>query len=252
MLSLCACQTGRYTDALSEAELAVALIRQHGFGFEVIAHLRLAACWRHMGQWTRVQQILGLPLVQESVLVAPLVNTAMLQHHLASALGRSTGTFLQEALIRLPPGERPDLRLPLRVEYACTQEAEAALQQLDEVRREAQALQHEGTVLATLVRAAGIAAELDPTAAAQHARAALALSARRQSTMLLPAELWLHCARALHAAGDTDQAAQLLVTGRDWLQRTAREQVPEPFRDSFFNRNPVNAALLALASRLAN
>jgi DNA-binding SARP family transcriptional activator len=252
MLCLCSCQTGHYADALSQVELAISLLHQQARSVEVIAHQRMAVCWRHLGQWARVQQILESPLVRDSTMVAPLINAATLQHHLAVALGRPTGSLLQDALGHLKPGERPDLRLPLLVEHACTLDAPAALLQLDAVRREAQALQHEGTVLAALVRAAGIAAEFDPRAAAQHARAALALSQRRQSTMLLPAELWLHCARALHAAGDTAQAQQLLATGREWLRRTARDHVPEPFRDSFLQRNPVNRELLALANRLAD
>ncbi len=252
MLCLCSCQAGHYAEALSQVELALSLLHQQARSVEVIAHLRLAVCWRHLGQWARVQQIVESPLVRDSTMVAPLVNAATLQHHLAAALGRPTGSLLQDALEHLKPGERPDLRLPLLVEHACTLDAPAALRQLDAVRREAQALQHEGTVLAALVRAAGIAAELDPGTAGQHAHAALALSQRRQSTMLLPAELWLHCARALHAAGDTAQAQRLLATGRAWLRRTARDHVPEPFRDSFLQRNPVNRDLLALANRLAD
>lgn len=252
MLCLCDCQTGHYAEALSQVELAISLLHQQSRSVEVIAHQRLAVCWRHLGQWARVQQVLESPLVRDSVMVAPLINTATLQHHLAAALGRPTGSVLQDALEHLKPGERPDLRLPLLVEHACTLDAPAALRQLDAVRHEAQALQHEGTVLATLVRAAGIAAEFDPKTAAQHARAALALSQRRQSTMLLPGELWLHCARALQAAGDTAQAQRLLTTGREWLRRTARDHVPAPFRDSFLQRNPVNRELLALANRLAN
>ena len=34
------------------------------------------------------------------------------------------------------------------------------------------------------------------------------------------------------------------------LRRVADEQVPEPFRDSFLHRNPVNRELLALAQRV--
>ena len=68
---------------------------------------------------------------------------------------------------------------------------------------------------------------------------------------MLPAELWLHCGRALAAAGDAAHAGEVLARGRAWLHATAREHVPEPFRDSFLHRNPVNRELLALAARLA-
>jgi hypothetical protein len=55
----------------------------------------------------------------------------------------------------------------------------------------------------------------------------------------------------MQAAGDSAQATQLLATGRDWLQRTASEFVPEAFRDSFLHRNPVNRELLVLAARVS-
>jgi len=34
-----------------------------------------------------------------------------------------------------------------------------------------------------------------------------------------------------------------------WVETTAREHVPDEFRDSFLNRNPVNRELLRAASR---
>ena len=83
----------------------------------------------------------------------------------------------------------------------------------------------------------------------RHAEAALDLAARCQSISLLPAELWLHAARAFQAAGDPRRAGELVALGRDWIRDTAREHVPEAFRDSFLNRNPVNRELLALAAR---
>ncbi|MES2101288.1 MAG: AAA family ATPase [Pseudomonadota bacterium] len=249
MLALCSCEAGRYTDAVAQAELAVALMEQHARSYAEVAYLRQATCWRHLGQWARVQRILESDLVREGTKVAPQVHAAVLQHHLDLAMGGSPGDTLARALDRLAAGDRPDLRLPLLIELAQTMPSEAALRQLDEVCRQAQALQHEGTVLAAHVRAAGIAAGVDPALAARHAHAALALAERRQSTTLLPAELWLHCGRALQAAGETSEARRLMATGRDWVQRTAREHVPAAFRDSFVNRNPVNRELLALASR---
>jgi hypothetical protein len=124
------------------------------------------------------------------------------------------------------------------------------LRQLDDVCVQAQAIQHEGSVLAAHVRAAGIAADVDPPRAALHAQAALSLAERRQSTLLLPAELWLHCGRALLAAGQTRHARSLLSEGCDWVERTACDHVPEAFRDGFVNRNIANRELLALAARV--
>jgi len=49
--------------------------------------------------------------------------------------------------------------------------------------------------------------------------------------------------------GQAPAAQQTLQTGVRWVNDTARTQVPEAFRASFLQRNPVNAALLALAAQ---
>ena len=103
-------------------------------------------------------------------------------------------------------------------------------------------------MLAANVCAAAI--EPDPNLARKAALAALELAAQgRQTVALLPAALWLHCARALRLAGGDHKADELLFKGREWLRATAAEHVPEPFRDSFLNRQPVHRELLAVASR---
>ena len=104
---------------------------------------------------------------------------------------------LETALAAFVDGERPDLRLPLLIELATDLEPAAALRQFDLVRAEAAQLGHEGSVLAATVRAAAGAARFDPARARREALAALALARVRQTTALLPAELWLHCAQAL-------------------------------------------------------
>ena len=51
------------------------------------------------------------------------------------------------------------------------------------------------------------------------------------------------------ARRDPDRAAACLARGVEWIQKNALPQVPEAYRDSFLNRNPVNRALLAAVSR---
>lgn len=72
----------------------------------------------------------------------------------------------------------------------------------------------------------------------------------RRWTLPLPGELWLHAGRALAAAGDA-RAREVIESGRRWVHETAATQVPEPYRDSFLHRNPVNDELLALAACLS-
>jgi hypothetical protein len=114
---------------------------------------------------------------------------------------------------------------------------------------QAQRIGHLGTVQAAHIRAAAVAAESDPARARHEAHAALALAARGVgNTVLLPGELWLHTGRALLAAGDP-MGLEVLAQGRDWVRRTAQDEVPEPFRNGFLHRNPANRELLALAAR---
>ena len=54
----------------------------------------------------------------------------------------------------------------------------------------------------------------------------------------------------LLAAGERQRASAVLGHALAWLRQIALPRVPEAFRDSFLQRNPVNRALLAAESRL--
>jgi hypothetical protein len=232
-------------------------MRQYQPGNVDHALLRLAGCWWHLGQWSRLKQLLAAVTLDERASAAVRVQHARLSDEVARAVatgpaaGAAARRVLRAELVAIGPVDRPDLRLPLQIELAADDQPEAALHQLDALRTEAERIGHLGTALAARIRAAGLAAGADPARARHEALAALALAGERQTTALLPAELWLHCGRALAAAGDIAQAGDVIARGRAWLQATATEQVPEPFRDSFLHRNPVNRELLALASRSA-
>ena len=249
------CHLGRYGDALAQAEQAVQSMRQYQPGHVDHALLRLATCWWHLGQWSRVTQLLAGVTLDAKASVSVRVQHARLSDEVARA-GSAGATaraaarqVLRTELAAIGTVDRPDLRLPLQMVLTDDDEPESALRQLDALRAEAERIGHLGAALALRIRAAGVAAEFDPRRARGEALAALALADERQTTALLPAELWLNCGRALAAAGDAAHAAEVLKRGHDWLHKTAAEQIPEPFRDSFLHRNPVNRELLALASR---
>jgi DNA-binding SARP family transcriptional activator len=251
LLVLVDCQDGRFGLALERAELALELMQKHAPARGAEVQLRAADVWAHLGQWARVQAILDLPAVREADRVAVHAATALLRHRLGKARGNAAGDVLTKALQAMPEDFRPDLRLPLLMEHAGTLAPALALAALDAVIGEAAAIQHQGTVLAAHLRAAGIAADVDPERALRHARSALTLVTHRGSTALYPAERWLHPARAMRAAGKVAEAQALLAAGRDWLLGTAAEHVPTAFRDSFLQRNPVNRELLQLSQRLS-
>lgn len=255
MRALSLCHLGRYGDALAQAEQAVQSMRQYQPGHVDHALLRLAACWWHLGQWSRVTQLLAGVTLDATTSVSVRVQHARLSDEVTRAGAAGTAGAARQALrnelAAIGTVDRPDLRLPLQILVTDDDEPESALRQLDALRAEAEGIGHLGAALAVRIRAAGVAAGMDPRRARREALAALALAEERQTTALLPAELWLNCSRALAAAGDAAHAAEVLARGHDWLQTIATEQVPEPFRDSFLHRNPVNRELLALASRRA-
>jgi DNA-binding SARP family transcriptional activator len=246
MLVLVDCHDGRYAVALQRAQLAIDLVAQHAPGRLAAVQLRLAEVWSQLGQWARVQSLLDLPSVKESELPAVRAAEAMLRHRLRRGLGQPADGTLVQTLADLPMQGRPDLRLPLQLEYACTLAPTDALAALRAVAEDAARVQHQGTVLAAHIRASRIAADCDPPMAARHARRALDLAAQRQSTALMPAERWLQPARAFIASGDREQALALVTQGQAWLHATARDQMPDAFRESFLHRNPVNRDLLQL------
>lgn len=255
--ALCLCHLGRYADALVQAELGVASTLRYQPGRADNARVRLASCWWHLGQSARLGQQLDAVTVDAQSDLSVRVMHARLSSWHANARDASAASIeaARQALLATAASlgdDRPDLRLPLAIDLAAGAEPELALRQLDAIRAEAERIGHWGVVLAAHIRAAGAATACDPHRARREALAALALADQgRQTTSSLPAELWLNAGRALAAAGDAAKSAEVLTQGRAWLQTTAREQVPEPFRDSFLHRNPVNRELLALAARLS-
>jgi len=107
-----------------------------------------------------------------------------------------------------------------------------------------------GVALAGHVRAAACAlAQQAPRRALPHVEAALHLAQERQPDSFYLPELWLVAAQVHLALGQTEAATGQLRTGMAWLRQTTTQQVPEAFQQSFLQRNPVNAALLALAAQ---
>ena len=253
--ALCLCALGRYGEALAQAEAGLETVSRYQEGHLPNARLRIAQCWWHLGQWARLRQVLDAVTADESLNLSARAAHARLSwawaragHGDAAAVERVRAA-LDGVLASIEPGERPDLELPLRIDLAQTLAPESALAELDAVRAAAERIGHQGTVLATHVRAAEAALSVDPDRARREAMQALALAQTRQTTALLPAELWLNAAHALRAAGDERGARAALAEGADWLDQTARSHVPAPFRDGFLERNAVNRALRALLAR---
>ncbi|WP_127999356.1 ATP-binding protein [Piscinibacter defluvii] len=249
--TLGACNTtlGRFDEALQRLAEARELLAVHQPSALLFLALYEASCWRHLGQWQRVHQALR-PLDTQDNLPTTVRAGALLQrHHQAKAAGRHDPALLREALALLPDGARTTFRMLIEVEHALDLAPEAGLALLDDVAERATRLGHGGVRLATRVRAAEIAAAVDPARAAHEARAVLEGVAHHAYTGPYIVEPWLAAARAFAAAHDDSAARAALRAGLAWVSQTAQHRVPAEFRAGFLERNPANAALLALAAR---
>jgi hypothetical protein len=73
------------------------------------------------------------------------------------------------------------------------------------------------------------------------------LAAVQPADMYLPDAWWI-AQQVFSGIGADDEAAAALASGVRWIRQVALPQVPEPFRDSFLQRNPTNRALLNRAA----
>jgi uncharacterized protein with PIN domain len=175
---------------------------------------------------------------------------ALLAARIARFLGSSPTVDLQRAREALARGSDYYIGALLELELAESIDAREALSACDAVAKAAEQREYGGIAMKARLLAAH--------AALRAGDAASALARWREQQGFLPT---LHVAdcyppRAaaigrdiLLACGDADQAAQLLAAAVAWIRETALPQVPEAFRESFLDRNPVNRALLTAESR---
>lgn len=241
---------GRLSEAVPMYESAYAVLRESGMG------LWTATCEHGLAQ---TYQCLGQPARARALLAGSLSGVAthmqamrlVFRADLARALDRPADAqgLVHEALELLPDREHIAYRVAslfaaVMLPPAQGEALATALASWASVRGRL------GLALAGHVRAAGCAMAQGATERAlAHVDTALHLSETYEPEMLWPAELWLHAANVLIATGDLGAGRDVLGRGSAWLQGIAREHVPAEFRDSFMQRNPTNAALIALASK---
>jgi hypothetical protein len=200
-----------------------------------------------LGQFARARKSLDYETPSVTHVAA---RGAMLAARIARLLGSSPAADLQRARDALARGDDYYIDALLELERAESIDASGALSALDAVAKAAEQREYGGIAMKARLLAAHAAL-----------RAGDGASARARWTELKGLLPTLHVAdcypqRAtaigrdiLLACGDTDQAAELLTTAVVWIRQTALPQVPEAFRESFLDRNPVNRALLTAESR---
>lgn len=109
--------------------------------------------------------------------------------------------------------------------------------------------QHGVAIAALALFAQAAAACHEPGAAISASERALDLMERFQPEVMYRGDVWLALATALRQAGQTARASQVELNAAQWIEATARTQVPASFQESFLERNSTNRALRLAAVR---
>jgi hypothetical protein len=242
-------QLGHYADVFRWADEAERLLTVAVPGGVPLVDAHRALAYLHLGQRARAMQLVQRISASEVAVLSARVRRHLVACRLARQQGQPTQGHLQAAMALLEDQNRAALRESVLIEQALDRPPGEALSALAEIAARAQRGGYGGLQLECSMRMAEIATPVHPELARDHALRALYDAQTFDLVHSYPGELWLHCARALGAAGDDAASLDVLRRGAAWLRATARDHVPSEFRDSFMHRNPVNRELLALAAR---
>ena len=238
---------GQYGEALERLDAALQRFRRDGQTLWVaLASNHLAQLYLELGQFTRARQV----LVYEAPAVASVrARGAMVAARIDAALGLRAAAA-QGALQILAPAGDPYTRMLALLDEVLTLDPTAAVARCDEVQRLAGALEFAGVAMrASLLRAAALHRGDEAMKAAALLRTLLPRLGEVQPADMYVPEAWWIAVQAFDACGASDEATMALAQGIRWIRQHALPHVPEAFRDSFMQRNPVNRAMLAAASR---
>lgn len=240
--------SGRYREALEHLDAALErFARDKQVLWIALVSNHKAQVLIDLGQFARARQALAYERAPVRSVQARGANVAA---RIDSALGHAVDGQLQAALATLTSGDDPHVRMQLMIDAAEHSDPRTALQRCDEVLQMALQLEFAGVAMKARLRRAQAQAR-----AGQAREAALAMRelvdqlATVQPADMALGEAWWIAAQVFDANGDGDHSLLALARGAQWVRRVALPNVPEEFRDSFLQRNPVNRALLAAADR---
>jgi tetratricopeptide (TPR) repeat protein len=233
---------------------AIELMEEAAQGFEAgrspnllasVQH-QLALLWVQLGQAGRAHPLVATDLPEQTAVQQ--AQRCAFRAMVLAALGRPAEEEIRRALSLVPNPESLAHRMWTLVATALVapQEGEALASSLAVWAGERERL---GLALAAHGRTARCAlAQGSWERAVPQLEAALRLAREVQPDLYYLPELWWTAAQVYAAAGLTEQRREVVQTGAQWIARVAREQVPDPFRESFLHRNPINAQLLQWAN----
>jgi tetratricopeptide (TPR) repeat protein len=245
-------QTGAYAEALEKLEAAEQGVRAGAPALAAGLIGWRGLCWLRLGQFARARQAIHEVQAAPELPRPTAVRSWLLMHEWrqTSGVAEDGVSALEHAAGLLDGTEMTAIAASVQLARAFLMPDRQGLQSLQALGARAAARGMQGHALEAQVAAARLALRSDPAQALVHAKAALELARSAEFVHSYRGEFWLHLGRVLLANGLAVRAQRLLAAGADWVRRTAQFHVPEPFRESFLHRNPVNVELLALAAKL--
>jgi DNA-binding SARP family transcriptional activator/tetratricopeptide (TPR) repeat protein len=239
---------GRYRDALASLEAALEIFtRDRQTLWIAVASNHKAGMLLDLGQPARARRALEY--------AAPAIESVRgrrctIESRIERRLGHSGTGQIEEALSAIGAHGDAYLYMLAQLEQTLTLPAKDALDRCEEVRHRAAALEYEGVAMrARLLAARHRMRNADASGGAAELRQLLPrLDATRPADMYYPEAWWI--AYEIFAANDEPASAmQALTRAYDWIQQAALPNVPDEYRDSFLNRNPVNRAIITTVGR---
>jgi len=239
---------GFYAGALAAFDRALDCFRRDGQALWIaVCSNNLAATLIDLGQFARARRTLAYEAPSVSHVAA---RGALLSARIDRMLGASPVGELARAADELARGGDFYMSALLDLERAATLPEVAALRLFEATAGAAESLEYGG--IATKARLLAARATLEGGDRMLAGRRWTELQATLQTLQpadcypLEPAAIGI---AILAANGDSAAADAVLAAALAWLRQTALPQVPDAFRESFLQRNPVNRALLAAESR---
>jgi hypothetical protein len=239
---------GRYGEALEALTMAHArLTLGKALPWASISLNIVARVYMMLGQPARGWKLIEdtPPDLPAAVLALRYINQA----RVLRALGRPRGRLIESALELFQRQKQHETDLLAQLEQAIDSDPVAgariaAAVEQQAVQRMHGPLQVEAQVIGcTCLLSAG-----EVKAAAAKARELIDSATRSPTWTLYPGTIFWHAFEALDADGAGASALEILGRGVAWVNAALRD-VPDEFRASFRERNPINRAILTTATR---
>ncbi len=239
---------GRYREALESLDAAAACFaRDAQTLWAAVSANHRAVFLLDLGQVARAQQALQYAPPQ---LDSVRARRALLAGRIERILGRSGEAQTREAAAILGPQGDAYMSMLVRLDVASILPPREGAAVCAGVQQTAEEIEFTGVSLkARAMRARFLLRDGDAAGAASALRGTLEQFAGIQPADMYLPELWQITFEVFDAAGAPQPADDALARAARWIRDVAAEHVPDEFRDSFLNRNPINRALLVAATR---